>query len=124
MLIAHWILLIGGLLPYVIVATAKSTKLYDNADPRLATNYQGWRTRAYAAHSNALEAFPLFAAAVLLATLRGADGTFVDVAAIVWFVARILYWRTYVTGQATARSIVWFVATLASLAIFLAALFF
>ena len=122
MTLAHWILLAGGLMPYAMVATAKSTKLYDNADPRRPGNFEGWRARAHAAHSNALEAFPLFAVAVLLATVRGASDIFVDAAAVVWLAARIGYWWTYVTDRATARSIVWFAGTFAALAIFLAAL--
>ena len=119
---AQWIMLVGGLLPYFIVASAKATKQYDNWKPREPGNYEGWRARAYSAHSNAQEAFPFFAAAVLLATLRNADTRVVTIAAGVWLVARLLHWFTYVTNRATARSLVWFVATFATLTIFIAAL--
>ncbi len=122
MLVAHWILLVGGLLPYVWVATAKAAKGYNNNDPRDLSQYTGWRGRAYAAHGNAHEAFPLFAASVLLATIRGADATVVNVAATVWLSVRVLHYITYVQDMATARSLIWFVGTFAAIVIFGAAL--
>ena len=123
MKLAHWILFVAALLPYVIVATAKARKGYDNADPRNLSQYDGWRRRAYLAHNNAFEAFAFFAVAVLLATYRGAGETFVGIAATVWLAMRILHWFTYVTDRATARSLVWFAGSFATIAIFLAGLF-
>ena len=121
--LAHWIMLAGLLMPYVIVSTAKAQKGFDNSEPRDAALYDGWRGRAYAAHHNALEAFPIFAAAVLLATVRGADATIVNIAAVVWLVARVLHWTLYVKDKASGRALIWFVGLFAVLAIFGAALF-
>jgi len=122
MLLAHWILLVGGLLPYVYVATAKWQRGYDNKAPRELAQYGGWRSRAYAAHGNAHEAFPLFAAAVLLATIRGADAAIVNLAAVVWLAVRVLHYVTYVKDMASARSLIWFAGTIAVIVIFGAAL--
>lgn len=123
MSIAHWIMLVAFVMPYVIVASAKARKGFDNRDPRDLSLYEGWRKRAYAAHNNAIEAFPFYAAAVLLAGYRGADGTFVDIAAVIWLGARLVHWWAYVTDKPNARGLIWFVGTFAVLAIFLAALF-
>lgn len=123
MTLAHWILLIGGLMPYFLVAVAKSTKAYDNADPRNAGNFADpLRRRAHAAHQNSLEAFGFFAVGVLLATARGADGGTVDLLAGFWLAARLVYAWTYLTDKSTLRSLVWFLASFATIGIFLAAL--
>ena len=122
MLVAHAIMVIGFVIPYVTVASAKARKGYDNRDPRDQSLYEGWRKRAYAAHNNSLEAFPFFAAAVLLATIENANATFVNIAAIVWLAARLVHLWAYVTDRPNTRGIIWFVGTFAVLAIFGAAL--
>jgi uncharacterized MAPEG superfamily protein len=121
--IAHWIVFVGGVMPYFIVLLAKATRTYDNADPRNAANFADpLRHRAHGAHLNALEAFAFFAIGVLLATLNGADPTFIDTVAVLWLVLRCLYLWSYLTNRATLRSILWFAASFAAIAIYLAAL--
>jgi uncharacterized MAPEG superfamily protein len=121
--VAHWMILVAGLMPYAIAVVAKATRRYDNADPRNLDNFATpLRKRAYDAHQNAFEAFPFFAGAVLLATLRGADASFVGGAAIVWLAARLLYVWVYLAGRSALRTSFWWIASLATIAIYLAAL--
>jgi uncharacterized MAPEG superfamily protein len=123
MTIAHWMILVAGFMPYAIVFVAKATRTYDNADPRNPGNFATpLRKAAYDAHQNAFEAFPFFAGAVLLATVRAADASFVDDAAMLWLVARLTYVWMYFTGRSTLRTIFWWLASLAAIAIYLAAL--
>ncbi|MCS6913164.1 MAG: MAPEG family protein [Myxococcales bacterium] len=78
MTIALWCVLVAGLLPYVATAIAKGgAKGYDNRDPRgWLEKQQGVRRRANFAQMNAFEAFPLFAAGVLVAEhLQAPQGT-------------------------------------------------
>ena len=117
--IAHWILLVGGLLPIFSVAIAKSTKAYDNADPRNPASFPDpVRQRAHAAHANSYEAFPFFAVGVLLATLRAAPPGHVDLAASIWLVFRLLYIGCYLGGWADMRSLTWFGAFFAAVALY------
>jgi uncharacterized MAPEG superfamily protein len=121
--VAHWCLLIGGLMPYFLVAIAKSSRDYDNENPR---NMAGFTTparqRAHGAHSNALEGFGFFAVAVLLATIRRAPPATVDALALLWIVLRLAYAWTYIAGKGTARSLLWFAASFTTIAVFLVAL--
>lgn len=101
--------LVAGLLPIVCAGIAKwGAKGYDNHDPRSWLARQaGWRARADAAQANSFEAFPFFAAAVILALHRGADVDYV--AQLGWFfvAARAFYIYCYVTDRSTLRSVVW-----------------
>jgi uncharacterized MAPEG superfamily protein len=123
MILAHWILFVGAMMPYGIVAIAKWSRDYDNSDPRNPANFaEPVRQRAYAAHNNAFEAFPFFAAGVLLATIRGADSGTVNAAACVWLAARLIYFGSYLTERPALRSAAWFVASFATITIYLTAL--
>jgi len=119
MTISLWCVLIAGLLPYVAIAAAKAGPGFDNHLPRawLAT-LSGWRARAYAAHLNGFEAFPLFAIAVLVAHYTGAPQGKVDTWALVFVGGRILYLVAYLTDFATLRSILWLISIGASVRIF------
>ncbi|CAN7338116.1 MAPEG family protein [Phenylobacterium sp. LjRoot225] len=120
---AYWILLVGALMPYVLVFIAKANRDYDNADPRNpAALTTPFRRSAYGAHLNSLEAFPLFAAAVLLAGLRRAPAEAVDLAAWLWLAFRLAYAACYLTGRPSLRSLSWLGATACSLAILVMAL--
>lgn len=117
--VAHLCVLIAALLPFALVGYAKSAPHYlksgGNNDPRAyAATIEGAKKRAYNAHLNGFEAFPAFAAGVLLAEHAGvAQGT-VDGMALTFVVARVLHGILYITDQATLRSIVWTVATACS----------
>jgi uncharacterized MAPEG superfamily protein len=120
---AYWIMLAGALLPYPLVIVAKAGKTYDNADPRNpAALSTPLKRAAFGAHANQLEVFPLFAAAVLLAAFRHAPAATVDVAAWVWLAARLVYIACYLRGLASLRSLIWGVATAASVWILVTAI--
>ena len=73
MTIAEWCVF-GTLMLYLLtIASVKWTghRHFDNARPRDPAFYEDTiRTRALGAHQNGIEAFPFFAAAVLLAEFR------------------------------------------------------
>ncbi len=101
--------MVAGLLPIVCAGIAKwGARDYDNHDPRawLARQDQ-WRARANAAQHNSLEAFPFFAAAVLLALHSGADAAVVAPWGWAFAALRLVYIYCYVADRASLRSIVW-----------------
>ena len=123
MTIAAWCVLIAGLMPYVATGIAKiGGARYNNRNPRLwLDKQQGFRGRANAAQINSFEAFPLFAAAVIIAQVSGAPQDRVDALALLFIAARVGYLVCYLADWHWARSSVWLVALLATLGIFLAA---
>ena len=120
---ALWCVLIAGLLPYAATLTAKiGGTRFDNANPRdWLGNQSGFRRRANAAQLNSFEAFPLFAAAVIVAEMQGAPQARIDLLALVFVVARIAYLGLYLTDLATLRSLAWFVGIASAVAIFVSA---
>ncbi len=108
MTIAYCCLLIAGLLPYIAVGFAKSGGGYDNARPRESmAKFEGRQARAVAAHANSFEAFPFFAAVVLLAGMSHVDPLWVNGLAVGFILARISYIFAYLTDRPLLRSIVW-----------------
>ena len=124
MSIAIWCVLIAGILPILVAGYAKRLGgYYDNSKPRdVAQHYEGSAKRAHAAHLNSYEAFPLFAAAVLLAEMKGAPRGAVDILAIVFIGLRVGYVWTYVSDKPTLRSIAWALALFSTIAIFISPL--
>ena len=120
---AYWCVLIAALLPYVATLTAKvGGEKFDNRDPREWLNRQsGHRRRANAAQLNSFEAFPLFAAAVIIAQMLGAPQPRVDLLAMVFVAARLAYFGFYLADLATLRSLAWFIGLGSTVALFLAA---
>jgi len=116
--------LIAGLMPYLWTAVSKTAgPRYDNADVRgWQARLTGLPQRAFAAHVNSFEAFPLFATAVLAAFLTGADPRRVMHLAVAFVVLRLLYGVIYLLNVAWLRSLVWFAALGCTLAIFTSAL--
>lgn len=110
MSIAYWCILVAAVLPYAWVVVAKrGAPRYDNRDPRqwLARQDSPLVQRANAAHQNAFEAFPPFAAGVLMAQLAGVEARFVAALAVAFIVFRIIHGLLYLGGQHRARSLVW-----------------
>ena len=101
--------MVAGLLPIVCAGIAKwKARGYDNHDPRAwLARQEGWRARADAAQSNSLEAFPFFAAAVVLALQAGVDADTVAQWAWLFVGLRLVYIFCYLTDRATVRSLVW-----------------
>jgi uncharacterized MAPEG superfamily protein len=124
--LAYWMVLAAAVLPYVGTAYAKFAdgggKTYDNGAPREQMDkLPPKRRRAHWAQLNGFEAFPPFAAAVIIARLCGASQAWIDLLACVFVTARIVYTGCYIYNRPTARSIVWAVGFLCVIAMFLAA---
>ncbi|MEO6226892.1 MAG: MAPEG family protein [Thermomonas sp.] len=111
MSIAYWCILIAAALPYLWVSLAKgSGERYNNSDPR------GWQAkqenprskRAYAAQLNAFEAFPAFAASVVMAQFAQVDGQRIVWLAMAFIAFRILHGIFYIADKHSLRSLVWF----------------
>jgi len=104
----------------VALAMAREPGGYDNKTPRdQQSGLTGWGRRAVAAHLNGFEAFPPFAAAVLVAVATGADPAWTARLAVVFVVARALYTPLYILNLDRLRSSVWSVGFLATVALFL-----
>ncbi len=111
MSIAYWCILITAVLPYVWVSIAKgSGKHYNNRDPRgwLARQDDPRSQRANAAQLNAFEAFPAFAASVLMAQFAQVDGQRIVWLSLAFVTFRILHGIFYLADQHSLRSLVWF----------------
>jgi uncharacterized MAPEG superfamily protein len=123
MTIAYWCVLIAAMLPYAATLTAKiGGERFDNRSPREWLAAQaGYRRRANAAQLNSFEAFPLFAAAVLVAHSLHAPQLRVDMLAIAFVIARLLYVAFYLADQSALRSLAWFAGIGSAVAIFIAA---
>lgn len=124
MTLALWCVLVAAIMP---IATAGFAKVvggaYDNADPRgRALAYEGMSRRAYAAHLNGFETFPFFAAAVLVAELKGGPAGLVGSLAVIFVLARLAYVACYILDRSTLRSIVWAIALFATIGIFVSPL--
>lgn len=121
MTIAFWCVLAAGLLPYIATVTAKGGVPFDNRNPRdWLAKQEGWRRRANAAQANSFEAFPLFAAAVIVAFLVKAPQERVDTLALVFVAARVLYLVCYVADWSILRSLAWFAGIASAVWIFVA----
>jgi uncharacterized MAPEG superfamily protein len=82
----------------------------------------GFRARGNAAQANSFEAFPFFAAGVIIATLAHADPALTDLLSVIFVVARVGYIVCYVADKATLRSVFWLVGLLSVVALFISAL--
>ena len=123
MTIAFWCVLVAGFLPYFGTLTAKiGGERFDNSNPRDWLDAQsGFRKRANAAQHNSFEAFPFFAAAVIIAHVAGAPQGRIDLFAVMFILARLFYIAFYVADMATLRSLAWFVGIGSAVGLFLAA---
>jgi len=106
MAIAYWCILIAALLPYPLATLAKAKRGYDNRAPReqLALA-EGYRKRAHWAHLNAFEAFPPFAAAVIVAQIQHAPQAMIDTLALAFIAMRVLHAGFYIMDKPTLRSL-------------------
>jgi uncharacterized MAPEG superfamily protein len=120
MSIAYWCVLVAALMPYVAVSIAKAGgERYNNRHPRLwLDRQQGFRARANAAQANSFEAFPFFAAAVIIAHLTAAPQERIDALAVMFVVARVAYIACYLADWHWVRSAVWLVGLMTTLTIF------
>jgi uncharacterized MAPEG superfamily protein len=120
--IAELCLLGAVILTIVSIMPAKwsGARDYDNSRPRDPAFFTpGLRARSQGAHLNGYEAFPFFAAAVLLAEMRGVPQGTVNGLAVAFLVARVVYVLMYLGDRPTLRSVVWSAGFACNLAIFL-----
>jgi uncharacterized MAPEG superfamily protein len=116
---ALWCVLVAGLLPYAGAAIAKGGATFDNRAPRAwLAQQQGYRRRADAASKNSFEAFPLFAAAVLVAQLLRGPQPAANLLAAGFIAARVAHLACYLTDRASLRSIFWFIGVLCVIGLF------
>ena len=123
MAVAFWCVLVMGVMPAATVGIAKLGRVTldgrGNHAPRdWAQSLDGFRRRAYAAHLNHFEAFPLFAAAVLVAATQGAPMATVNSLALTVVATRLVYTACYLADLATVRTLVWGAGWLLTVAIF------
>lgn len=121
-----WCLFVAALLlvltkvPVAMAMARSDGRGYDNRHPRAQqAALTGWGARALAAHTNMFEAFPLFAAGVLVTQVTNMHGSTVDVLAGVFIVARVLYTVLYLADVHVLRSLVWMVGFAVCLALLL-----
>ncbi len=89
---------------------------YDNRHPRAQqARLIGFGARALAAHQNMLEAFPIFAAGLLLALWAEADPFWTTALALAFVAARVIYTILYLGDYPVLRSMSWGVGFFASL---------
>lgn len=124
MTIAFWCVLAAVFIPLVCSTTAKSGGFQpaDNHNPREFLDGLGGRhKRAHWAQQNAFEAFPPFAAAVIIAHIAHGEQMWIDGLAVAFVVLRILHAVFYIGDKATARSAVWLLALACVVGLFVVA---
>ncbi|MET1077296.1 MAG: MAPEG family protein [Pseudomonas sp.] len=125
MSLPFWCVFISALLIYLAKApVAKAMQAenghYDNHHPRAQqARLTGFGARALAAHLNSFEAFPLFAAGVLMAHVTQTQGYLVDGLAVTFVIARVLYLLCYWADLHWQRSLVWIIGLLCCLLLML-----
>ena len=114
MAIAYWCIVLTAFLPHLWITISKSAKGYDNRNPRdwVAKQTQPRVQRGNAAHLNAFEAFPAFAAGVLMAQAAGVDPVRITILALVFLVVRILHGVFYLADKHMLRSLSWLIGIL------------
>jgi uncharacterized MAPEG superfamily protein len=121
MTVAEWCVF-GTLMLYLVtIVSAKwiSFRQFDNSRPRDPAFYHDpIRARALGAHQNGIEAFPFFAAAILLAEFRSAPQNLINELAVLFLIVRIAYVLTYIGNRPRLRSILWNIGFTINIAIF------
>lgn len=112
MTIAFWCVLAAALSSMIWSGVAKlggsGFPASGNHNPReVLESLDGYRKRAHWAQLNSYEAFPPFAAAVIIAHIAQAEQFWIDSLAIAFVVFRLLYGICYIGDWAAARSAVW-----------------
>ena len=120
MTVALWCVLAAALLPYLATTIAKAGgEKYNNRNPRgWLARQEGLRARANNAQLNSFEAFPFFAAAVIVAQMLQAPQERVDALAVIFIAARLAYLACYLADWHWGRSVTWLVGWLACIFLF------
>ncbi len=122
MTLAYWCVLAAALMPFLFTGIAKfSGGRYNNYSPReFLEKQEGFRKRAHWAQLNSFEAFPMFAAAVIIAHLTGAEQDYINTLAIAFIGIRIVYGVMYLANLAALRTLVWSAGLACVIALFAA----
>jgi uncharacterized MAPEG superfamily protein len=90
------------------VAVARQTGRYDNKLPRdHHAQLTGWGKRALAAHQNSIEAFPPFAAGVIVCHLAQGNARWAAILSLAFVASRVVYVGLYIANLDVLRSTVW-----------------
>ncbi|WP_423822421.1 MAPEG family protein [Salinisphaera sp. SPP-AMP-43] len=125
MILAYWCVLIAAFMPIGFVGYAKFAGQHkmgsnDNRHPReWLAQTEGAQKRAYWAQLNGFEAFPPFAAGVIIAVISGGSIGVVNLLAVLFILLRLVYGWCYITDRASLRSLVWAGATACTVALFI-----
>jgi uncharacterized MAPEG superfamily protein len=121
MTVAEWCVFASLMLTLLSIASVKWFRFgrFDNSKPRDPAFYESpFAARALGAHQNGIEAFPFFAAAVLLAEFRACPQNLINELAVLFVIVRIAYVFTYIGNRPTLRSILWSIGFAINIAIF------
>jgi len=121
MTIAEWCVFAIVMLYLLSIAPIKWLRFrrFDNSKPRDPAFYDDpIAARSLGAHQNGIEAFPFFAAAILLAEFRACPQGLIDELAVLFVIVRIAYVFTYLGDRPTLRSILWSLGFAINIAIF------
>ena len=121
MTVAEWCVFASLMLTLLSIGSVKWFRFgrFDNSRPRDPAFYESpFAARALGAHQNGIEAFPFFAAAVLLAEFRACPQNLINELAVLFVIVRIAYVFTYIGNRPTLRSILWSIGFAINLAIF------
>ena len=121
MTVAEWCVFASLMLYLLSIASVKWLRFgsFDNSRPRDPAFYDNpIAARALGAHQNGIEAFPFFAAAVLLAEFRACPQNLINELAVLFVIVRISYVFTYIGNRPTLRSILWSIGLAINIAIF------
>jgi len=114
---------VAAYLAPIIIAKYGALSAFDNSRPRDPAFYQDpFRARALGAHQNGLEGFAFFAAAVVIAQMRGAPQNVADGLAVGYVALRFAYAAAYLANAASLRSAIWALALAANVALLLSPL--
>lgn len=96
-----------------------SVKGYDGKAPRdFLAGLGGYQKRANYAQQNFYETFPAFAVGVVVAKLMGAQQWTLDLTAVIYVTARVLYAVFYIMDNHLMRSTTWIISFGAIIALY------
>ena len=127
MTIPFWCLAAASLMPFILFGLAVPHRVsqfgaLDSNHPRIQwSRLEGLGNRLVSAHNNAFEALLVFAPAVIVAHLAGADAGWSNILAITFIACRVLHPVFYATDKAALRSVVFAVGLAASLGFYVLA---
>lgn len=118
--------ILGAVVAYIApIAIVKygALEAFDNRKPRDPLFYRDpFRARGLWAHQNGVEGFAFFAAAVVVAQMRGAPQNVADGLALGYVALRFAYDAAYLANLAKLRSAVWALALTVNVALLLSPL--